>query len=285
MTTERRIVYDYYYEQQFIFRIGYVHHLAAIQPLEIHDHDNMTEFVYMERGSQNYQTTNKQYVVNPGEVFFTRPRELHSTGSFPEEVSSLYYFIVDLSLIPNLNLFLFPEEYEQIRGFFSRTSDRIFKASENLPSTLKALLKCFSGMDLHFDSHVRNALSEVLIALATPAQSKNTSHVFHIQKSLAYIEEHLEETIAVSDLPSLDSLSLSTFNKYFVHAMGLPPGEYILRKKIEKAKELLSATDLSVTEIAYKYGFSSSQYFSTVFKRFCYVTPTEYRKKSTPPQS
>jgi AraC-like DNA-binding protein len=59
---------------------------------------------------------------------------------------------------------------------------------------------------------------------------------------------------------------------------GLPPHEYIIRQRVEHAKYMLVNTDMSITGIAYKLLFSSSQYFSTVFKRFTMVTPNQYRK-------
>lgn len=283
MDKERRIVHKYYQKQQLIFSIGYVQYLAASPPLAVHDHANMTEFVYMERGSQTYRLDAADYRVNQGEVFFTHPGNPHSTGAFPEEVSALYYLIIDLSLLPKLNLFVSPEEYMQINDYFSRIEGRIFKASENLPLSLRQLVKCFDNADSHFDTRIRNTLSQVLLDLSTPF-TKDASSSLAIAHSLNYIQEHLKEVIRVSELPALDHLSLPVYNRLFVQAMGLPPGEYILKQKIEKTKELLADTNLSVTEIAHQYGFSSSQYFSTVFKRFCYVTPSQYRAEKRPPE-
>ena len=53
---------------------------------------------------------------------------------------------------------------------------------------------------------------------------------------------------------------------------------YILKKKIEKARSLLLETKLSITAIAFQCGFSSSQYFATAFKRFCRMTPSQFRE-------
>ena len=56
--------------------------------------------------------------------------------------------------------------------------------------------------------------------------------------------------------------------------------EYGLRLKIEKANHLLNANKRSITDIAYDLGFSSSQYFATVFKRYQSITPGEYRLRN-----
>ena len=278
MHREQRQVYDYYYRQEFLFRIGYVHFLEAGAPMFPHDHGNMTEFVYMERGSQNYSIKEQNFIVNPGEVFFTRSYETHCTGDSPEEVSVLYYLIVDLSRLSEMSLFVYPEEYTRVSEWLLGQNSHIFKASASLPKALEHLLKCFSiEGELHFDTHVRNALSHVLIALSTPVVSESEKMLGSITHSLSYIQEHLNEPIYVSDLPALDGMSLSAYHKYFLQATGTPPGEYILKKKIEMTKTLLSDTDLTITEIAFHCGFSSSQYFATVFKRFCCMTPSQYR--------
>lgn len=280
MTNEKRRVYDYYYRQQFFFRIGHVRLLKASAPLKPHEHRNMAEFVYLEKGSQDYQTKEIRYTVKHGEVFFTHPNELHGTGSLPEEVSALYYLIIDLSLIKKLSIFLSEEEYEALNAFLKESKERVFPASTGLPGALKRLVESFEVRDMHFDTHIRNALSEVLIALSVPFQSKKQSQSLSLDESLRYIQEHPEENIRVKDLSVMDHMSLATYHKYFLETMGIPPAEYMQKKKVEKAKKLLAESDLSVTEIAYRYGFSSSQYFATVFKRFCSVTPTQFRESA-----
>ena len=56
------------------------------------------------------------------------------------------------------------------------------------------------------------------------------------------------------------------------------PFEYLIEYRIEIAKKLLKSTKLSMTEVAQETGFSSSAYFSKIFKRECNMTPLEYRK-------
>lgn len=71
----------------------------------------------------------------------------------------------------------------------------------------------------------------------------------------------------------------SLYNK--VKALtGMGVNDYINRVKIEQAMTLLSTTDLSITEVAERIGFSNSRYFSTLFKHFTSETPTSYKKKT-----
>ena len=74
-------------------------------------------------------------------------------------------------------------------------------------------------------------------------------------------------------------LSVSRFKQKFKYHVGVPPYEYMVRKKIELSQDMLRYTDMLVTEIAVELNFSSSQHFSKVFKKFTCMTPGEYRMK------
>ena len=63
---------------------------------------------------------------------------------------------------------------------------------------------------------------------------------------------------------------------------GLTPNDYLQRLRVEAAQEQLRQTDFSVTQIALAMGFSSGQYFSTVFARYTGVSPTRFRKGARP---
>ena len=278
MRKETRIVHDYYYHDKHIFRLGYANSIKAHPPLDMHGHGSMMEFVYVEKGSQVYHTGGIDYTVSQGNVFFTRPYEIHNTGHHPEEISGIYFLIVDIALLKELGIFLTPEEYTSVLRLWENISHRVYKPSPSLHSALKRLMSCFDIRDLHFDSRIRNTLSEVMLALSTPQYATIGKQAGRVKRSLEYIHTHIDEMITVSALATVEHMSVSAFNKAFVKAKGATPGEYMLKCKIERAKELLSKTDLSVTDIAYKLGFSSSQYFATVFRRFCCTTPTKYRK-------
>ncbi len=72
------------------------------------------------------------------------------------------------------------------------------------------------------------------------------------------------------------------FVRAFKDAYGQTPGQYLSRRRIERAQELLRTANLSVTEICALVGFSSLGTFSTRFKRQTGLTPTEYRARHAP---
>ena len=126
---------------EMVFSIGYAHFYRAKSPLAPHVHNNMTEFVYLERGSQRYQIGDRSYLVGQGEFFFTRPDELHDTGSSPEEKSAIYYMSVNWNLVEKMHVFMAEEEYARCRSMFGScppengegTDERVIRASAALP--------------------------------------------------------------------------------------------------------------------------------------------------------
>ncbi len=69
------------------------------------------------------------------------------------------------------------------------------------------------------------------------------------------------------------------FRKLFKECYGISPGQYLLKIKIDKAKQMLKTGTLTVTEISSKCGYSNVYHFCEIFKKKTGMTPTEYRKK------
>lgn len=277
MKKETRTVREYYHQNKLVFILGHVNARIARKPLNLHNHGNMVEFVYVVKGSQSYNVNGTDYTVNKGDVFFTFPNEVHGTGSHPEEISEIYYMIIDMEMLSSIGVFSASDEYDAVRRQLS-DSNRVYKSSSGLHGLFKQLMIRLTKNDIHHDTLIRNSLSEVMISLFTPRNAGYNKSEVSIKSSIEYIHSHICEPIHVSELNDLEHMSLSAYNRAFARIMGISPGEYILKCKIDKAKELLTSTDLSVTDISFGLGFSSSQYFATVFKRFCYTSPSLYRK-------
>jgi AraC-like DNA-binding protein len=92
---------------------------------------------------------------------------------------------------------------------------------------------------------------------------------------LDLIQQQPQEIFRVSDLAARAHLSVPRFNILFKEETGVPPGEYVLRAKVEAARRRLEQGGRAVTDIAYDLGFSSSQYFATVFKRLEGISPRD----------
>jgi AraC-like DNA-binding protein len=103
-----------------------------------------------------------------------------------------------------------------------------------------------------------------------------------VTAAIAYLRKHLQEPVRMSDLVRHVGFSRARMFDMFKTQTGLTPNDYLQRLRIEKAQEQLRHTNQSVTEIGLATGFSTGQYFSTVFGRYTGVSPTRFRKGAKP---
>lgn len=108
----------------------------------------------------------------------------------------------------------------------------------------------------------------------------NKLHVDVINRARLRIRESLEAGITIQQIAGESGISYSNFRKLFKEYTGVAPALYQQELRIQRAKELLSTTDLSVKEIAYRLNFESSDYFSSKFKLKVGSSPVEFRKKT-----
>jgi AraC family transcriptional regulator len=93
-----------------------------------------------------------------------------------------------------------------------------------------------------------------------------------------FVEEHLDAGPTLEQMAAVARLSTYHFARQFKTATGLPPHQYVIMRRVERARQLLQAgTDLSLAEVAAQAGFSDQSQFSYHFKRLVGVTPGQFR--------
>jgi AraC family transcriptional regulator len=100
---------------------------------------------------------------------------------------------------------------------------------------------------------------------------------WRVKRAADYIDAHLGGPITLAELAEATGLTRMHFASQFRIATGFRPHEYLLRKRIERACDLLGASDASLVEIALSVGFQTQAHFTTVFKRFMGETPHRWR--------
>ncbi len=101
-----------------------------------------------------------------------------------------------------------------------------------------------------------------------------------IKSALKIINNNFCEEITVKNIASQLFIDPAYLSRKFTKEVGVPPKKYILKKRIERAKELLAATNEGIFEISNSVGFKDQLYFSRIFKKITDTTPTEYRKRT-----
>jgi AraC-like DNA-binding protein len=102
-----------------------------------------------------------------------------------------------------------------------------------------------------------------------------------IQVSVNYINNNYEREISLKDIAQYVFLSTSYFTRAFKEEMGISPINYLLKTRIERAKELLKDSTQKISDIALSVGFSNQQRFNDIFKKYVKMTPLQYRKDNS----
>jgi AraC family transcriptional regulator len=101
---------------------------------------------------------------------------------------------------------------------------------------------------------------------------------WRLKRAIDYFDTRLAESIHLADVASAAGLTRMHFAAQFRAATGLSPHEFLLRRRIERAQEMLVGTDMSVVDIALSVGFQTQSHFTTVFKRFAGQPPQTWRR-------
>jgi len=91
------------------------------------------------------------------------------------------------------------------------------------------------------------------------------------------VNEKIEEELHIDEMAELAGLSTAHFSQMFRRSTGESPHQFLLRQRVERAKEMLRTPGIRVLDVAIACGFKTQQHFARVFRRLCGASPTEYR--------
>lgn len=257
---------------------GHAYFDKAQVPLEEHFHRGKKEFVVVIKGKQQYAIGKQIYDLYGGDVFITEPDELHGNLYEPQSKGEFIWFQLDMRT-PKTFLGLQSPLREYLYQKTLKYNIRVKKIEEKQINLLQQSFKYFATeeKELQFIGYSKFLAFFSMLILNNKKNENDLS--VDIQNIQTYIQEHVFDTISFEQLAKIGNLSISRMKTKFKESVGMTPREYINTIKIAKAKKMLCMPGITVTEIAYMLSFSSSNYFSYVFKQFTGVTPLEYRKK------
>lgn len=100
---------------------------------------------------------------------------------------------------------------------------------------------------------------------------------FEIERVIEYMHQNYGQKLSVKKLARTVNMSESHFTRTFKKETGMAPVEYLIRVRLDKAKKLLRAGTMNITEISLSCGFNSISHFSSCFTKHLGITPSEYQ--------
>ncbi|RUT06388.1 hypothetical protein DSM106972_026450 [Dulcicalothrix desertica PCC 7102] len=108
--------------------------------------------------------------------------------------------------------------------------------------------------------------------------SKNKSLTnLQLQQAIEYIHAHLDQDLSLEQIAQVINISPTYFASLFKRATGTSPHQYVIQQRVERAKLMLSKTDIAIADIALQVGFSSQSHLTQQFKRLTGITPKQVR--------
>lgn len=258
-------------------RYNYAH---AERSLERHAHEQAMEFCFLLRGHQTYRVGRRTYQLTGGDVFVTFPDEPHGTGGTPEEKGVLYWLIVKIPPAGTDFLGLQDGHGNAFRDALANLPARHFRGTRRMRQLLNHALEVhFTDKSPLRSVQLQNHFTTLLLEVISAAGQRGGRQPPTLAPLLHMIESSVAEPVSLAQLAAAAGQSLPRFKIWFKEQTGVPPGEYILRCRVQEARRRLVETESRITDISYDLGFSSSQYFATVIKRFTGLTPQQVRQR------
>ena len=287
----------YYFKDELTFKhpLDNVHYFV-MENYNIGMHkQSFFEINVVVRGSGEHHIEGAVIPAEVGDVFIIPPEVEHGyTGG---EGFDVYHIIVRNRFIQR-NI----AELQQIDGFSILFNvEPIMRAKANKHLHLKLneeqfefILPMLEHRKKHNrflspeDSFISTGYLMIIITELCKIYVKNSETLIHdsnvndaaFMKSLAMIHERYAEKLTIDELAREAKLSKSTYMRRFVYVCKMPPAEYITKKRIEVAENMLAHSKESIMAIAEAVGFYDAAHFSRTFKKVNGISPLEYRKSN-----
>jgi AraC family transcriptional regulator len=171
---------------------------------------------------------------------------------------------IDLKLLaPRIH---FDDQY--VRTVLRRFQNLLSDPTLDMPGYAETLIEML-GFDLFRSSRTQSARPPATGALS-PQQ---------VRLVLDYIDAHLLERPTIAELAALVNLTRYHFMRSFKLAVGMPPHQFMIKRRVERAKEMLSDQDQTIAGVAQQTGFSTSLQLTRAFRRVVGTTPSEFRRQ------
>ena len=237
------------------------------------------EMIYVKDGKAKITVNHNSFIAEKGDLLFISPYSLHSVETIPDECFSHVCFCFDLSMLPDTKLTeklidgviyianlveSTSAHNEKLRTMFEEIDDAMTASSSYWELTVQG------NLNLMFSYIMQNSL---ISDSALHSESKD----FCIKVS-KFLKDHYKEKLTSSVIADELNLYQGYFCRIFKKNFSMRFSDYLNMYRLEKAKNLLLKTDISVTEVAYEVGYDNPSYFTKIFRIQNGVSPKKFRE-------
>jgi AraC-like DNA-binding protein len=227
------------------------------------------QLIYITKGKGVFSSeSTARTEVDKGCIIILFPGQWHTFHSLPETGWNDYYIGFEGELIDNLVK----------EGFLSKDEQLInIGLNEELVSMFSRALEIAEADRMASQQHLSGLVLYMTGMILSISKNKNINYNSKIEQAKIIMNENVFKEIDFEELASKLNISYSSFRKTFKDYTGFAPAKYFQLLKLHKAKQYLTESAYSVKEICFMLGYSTTEHFYSVFKKFFNLTPREYR--------
>lgn len=228
------------------------------------------QIIYTTRGEGVLRINDETHIIKPGMGYYL-PANLPHEYYTEQDIWENHWVVFDGSGV------------EEILKLIDFEKERVFRISDLtvLEAIFKKMLYLLKGNSFYSGYQCSALLYQFLIELNRYVNLQTTAQdsgkLAQLKPVIDYIDENYGNEITLRVLANIINLSPQYLCRLFKECYDMRPFEYLARKRIQQAKNLLISEDLSVNEISAKVGYNDCSYFCAVFKKHEMLSPVEFR--------
>ena len=241
----------------------------------LHSHDHVAELIFVYSGEGIYTINGCSYPIYPGDFLLGNQGDLHEVQSATHrEIGTICFGIGGLALkgLP-------PGCLTRPENGFIRPVGQKYEQIKNLCLLLYEQLELGMPQGKEVARHLFLAL--LPLALSVPAddrKEKQTESVVLVSRVGQYIAAHYAEPLTLERIGEAMGLSPYHIAHVFKQITDSSPIQYVIRRRMGEAQNLLISTDFSAAQIAAMVGYDSASHFNSIFKKVVGLPPVQYRQ-------
>lgn len=246
------------------------------------------EIFFLKHGEHRIELNGIESVIKSGEMIIYAPNSYHRSACPSNSLAKIISFDLEaprLAILYNRPIKLTADQEKEFEEIFSITESSLDNRSRD-NSTYGAVLR--EGVDnfnlqrikLRLEMFLIDLLDSVRVTDVEISKKQEKRHAEYLSV-IDFMKRNVTRTLTLQNIAEECLMSVSKLKLLFREMYGGGPIDCFINLKIRKAKELISESAMSITEIASMLGFNSLHYFSRQFKKVTGVSPVNFGKKQS----
>lgn len=257
------------------------------RPLPYHRNEGF-EFVYVISGHYRWELESGKMLDVKGKQFsMTLPYVIHRGYLDHINPGTILFIVFDpddpafakLTRISGENAEIVGKKLEKQGNCTAQGSAALDLSANSLVLKLTKELQDTDKKQVGEALLINNILQFLLLSIDAMVEKNEMLHEHPLSSLMDYIESHIDEPLSIAALEKVSGWGRTYLFHLFRSHIGQTPNDYTQSLRCDRAREMLEVSDKPIIEIALDLGFSSSQYFSRVFRKYSGLSPSEYRKR------